>query len=108
MMIDILIVLVLGLAGFRITRALLFDTWIEGTRHRFYAFLVNRKRPAILWQKLLDLTTCTWCAGFWVSLTLTALYLRTYPWQFTIEQWISTFAVAAVQALLHVFEPDEE
>lgn len=101
---TLILVIILGLAAYRVTRFLLFDTLIEGVRNSFYTFLANRRRPAILWSKLLELTTCTWCAGVWVTTGLYLLWIN-YDWS---HAPILIAAIAAIQGLTHAFEPGDD
>lgn len=105
---QLILIAVLGLASYRATRFLLFDTLIEGIRSRWYTFLVNRRRPAIFWQKLLDLTTCTWCSGWWITTLIYSLFIKTAPWNFGIYEAVTLLAIAGVQGLVHAFEPGDE
>lgn len=105
-MLELAVIAILGLASYRLTRFLLFDTLIDGWRQRYYVFLINRNKPRLFWSKLLDLTSCSWCLGFWVSLAALSLYLGTAPWEFTKEQFISLFAIAGVQGFIHAAEPE--
>ena len=104
----VLTALLVGFASYRATRFLIFDTLIEQSREKFYVFLINRKHLRPLWDKVLDLTSCTWCLGFWVGLAAFSFLTSTYPWDFTRLQAIATFAIAGVQGLLHTVEPEED
>lgn len=111
MIIDLIPLLVLGFASYRLTRFFVIDTFFEGFRHKFYAFLTNRAdkkgKLQLLWLKIYELTSCTWCFGFWVSVALYTVYAWNQP-DFTKFDVINVFAVAGVQGLLHAFEPDNE
>lgn len=105
---ELVTLAILGFAAFRITRFLVIDTLIDGLRAKFHTFLANRRgKLQFLAQKALELTSCTWCAGFWVSLLLYSLYVWHNPLDFTRFDWINTAAVAGVQGLLHAYEPEE-
>lgn len=106
-MIELFPMLVLAFAAYRITRALIFDSWILATRQRWYNFLLSGAKLKTIREKALELTSCTFCLGFWVSLGLFSAYLASWPWDFSVKEWISVFAVAGAQAMLHVLEPDE-
>lgn len=109
MIIAFLPLVVLALAAYRITRFLVIDSLIEGLRAKFYVFLSNRQgKLRAIWQKLLELSSCTWCCGAWVSLALYSVYLWTSPLDFGRMDWISVFAIAGIQGLLHAFEPGDE
>lgn len=105
---DLATVIVIGIAAYRITRLALFDTIIEQSRARYYTFVANRKWFPRIREKILDLTSCSWCLGFWVSLALYSLVQKDFPWNLGIKGWILTFAIAGVQGPLHAHEPGDE
>lgn len=105
-MINLLVLLVLGIAAYRITRFLVIDTLFEGSRNKFHTWLANKQ--GMIYDKILDLTSCTWCLGFWVSLVLYSFYLWECPIDFNRLEWISTFAIAGVQGMLHALEPGDD
>ncbi len=124
------LVLILGLAAYRITRFIVSDSLLDGIRNKLISILFapdeltepqldeegNYQPPvldepyridiprfwAVTFGKLGELITCRFCIGFWVSL---ALYLSYQQWGLA---WpIMAFAVAGVQALLGGWEsPD--
>ena len=106
---NLIAIIVLGFAAFRITRFLVIDSLLDGSRTRFHVFLSNRQgKLKFFSEKLLDLTSCTWCTGAWITLLLYSLYIWHNPIDFTRFDWISVFAVAGIQGLLHAWEPDSE
>lgn len=109
---NLVTLLVLGFAAFRLTRLVVIDTLTAGLRNKVHSFLINRAQKqgklAFIWEKLYELSSCTWCAGFWVSLGLYTAYLWNEPWDFTRKDWIIVFAIAGIQGLLHAYEPDDE
>src|ERR1051325_3523535 len=106
MLIDIIPLLVLGFAAYRITRFLVIDSFFEGLRHKLYSFLVNRadknSKLHVLWIKTYELLSCTWCLGFWVSVILYTVYAWNQP-AFTKFDIINVFAIAGIQGLLHAW-----
>lgn len=107
-MIELVTLVVLALASYRITRILVIDSLFDGSRTKFHSFLLNRQgKSKVFWEKIYELTSCTWCAGVWVSFLLYSIYVWQNPTNFTRLDWISGFAVAGVQGLLHTFEADE-
>lgn len=106
MLITILPLVILTFATYRITRFFLFDTIIEGTRHRWYNRLL--KKDNLLRNKLVELTSCSWCFGVHASYALLSLYLRVYPWQLGVNGWITVAAIAGAAGLLHAYEPNGE
>lgn len=110
-MIEIIPLIILALASYRLTRFFIFDTLIAGTRNKFHSFLVNKAQKEgklhLLWEKLYDLTSCTFCLGWWISLALYTTYTLQYPWDFGRLGWINVFAIAAIQSFVHVLEPED-
>ena len=106
-------VLVIGLATYRIARALTRDSITEPFRHVLWSrafvalpdptsedgYAVNRRSRIFAW--LYGLMSCPYCAGFWIAL---GLY-----WAWTEGAWqrtaIAAVAVAGVQAALTAREP---
>lgn len=110
-MIDIIPLVVLSLAAFRLTRVFVIDTIFGGTRNKMHTVFVNRAQKNgklhLIWEKLYDLTSCTWCFGFWVSLILYWLYVWTSPADWNQLDVINVFAIAGIQGFLHSLEPDD-
>lgn len=111
MILNIVPLVILALASYRLTRFLVIDTLVEGLRHKFYGFLSNRAlkqgKLHLIWEKIYELSSCTWCAGFWVSLGLYTAYVWLAPWDFTRFDLLNILAIAGIQGLVHAFEPDE-
>lgn len=106
---QLMLLLMLGVASYRLTRLALFDTILNSPRQHWYVWLLNRKYrfTKALATKMLELTSCSWCLGAHVSWAVLALWNRTWPWQFGIHGWIFAFAVMGVQGMLHAIEPGE-
>lgn len=100
------ILIVLCLATFRVTRFILFDSFLDEPRDAFYAKIAHRED--YFSRKLFELTTCSWCFGFWVALLAYSLYIWSNPTDFDQYDGINVFAVAGLAGLLHAFEPDPE
>ena len=77
------ILLVLGLAVFRLTRLIVFDKIMEPFRRPFFTeieekdeqgkveiYLIPKEKGIRSW--IGELLSCYWCTGFWVSLCLTS------------------------------------
>lgn len=111
-MIDIIPLVVIAIASYRLTRFLVIDTLIASTRNKFHAVLINKAQKqgklARIWEKLYDLTSCTWCAGFWISLALYWAYTWTSPSNWDQKSIITIFAIAGIQGMLHALEPGDE
>lgn len=105
-MIDLAVLLILGFASYRATRFVVLDTLPEKLRQRFFLWLVNRKRLPRLSEKVLELFSCTFCAGAWITLIIASLYFKELPWAFTTNEWLSAIGIAGVQAFIHTVEPE--
>ena len=63
-----LIFVLLALGAFRITRLLVLDSIIDAQRTYLQCKIIGDKDPVPpRREKLYDLTTCSWCVGWWVS-----------------------------------------
>jgi len=98
-------IVILGFAAYRVTRFLVIDSLLEPARSNFHSML-ERKR-GIVWAKIYDLVSCTWCVGVYVSFALYCIYLWDLFVGWTRLDWLSAIAVAGVQGMLHAVEPDE-
>jgi hypothetical protein len=59
----------------------------------------------VWWRaRLVDLGSCTYCFGWWLSLTVACLWLWAWPWQLGREGWLTTIALAGAQALLNTLD----
>jgi hypothetical protein len=112
MIIEIIPLIVLAIAAFRITRFLIIDDLIHDVRARLYTFLANQAQKngklKFLWEKIYDLSACTWCTGFWVSVALYWTYIWTSPMFWSRFDVINIFAIAGIQGFLHALEPSDD
>lgn len=107
-MIELLPLVVLAFASFRLTRFLLFDSLIDEPRNFWYNQVGGGTKFRFIREKLLDLSSCSWCAGAWVTLFLYSIYVSDYPWEFSRFNWLSVLAVAGVAGMLHAYERTED
>lgn len=111
-MINIIPLIVLALAAYRLTRFLVIDTLISGVRNKFHSAIVNQAQKQgklqFLWNKIYDLSSCTWCLGFWVSVGLYWAYIWSSPINWGRLDFVNIFAIAGIQGLLHAWEPGDE
>lgn len=106
---TLLTLIILAFASFRITRLALFDTILEGTRLKFHIWLTSDEKAGnLLWSKIYEATSCSWCFGVYVSLLVFSVYFWVWPWDFAHQQWIEFIAVAGMQGYLHAYDPGEE
>ena len=104
------ILLVLGLAVFRLTRLIVFDKIMEPFRRPFFSeieekdelgkveiYLIPKEKGIRNW--IGELLSCYWCTGFWVSVGLTFLYMTH---SVVGEMIIFIFAIAAIGSLIEV------
>jgi hypothetical protein len=68
MTIDLVTLVILGLAAFRATHLITTDAIADGFRNKIWS-----KWPPS--TKIGYLITCNWCTGFWVSVFLVAFWL---------------------------------
>ena len=108
--IGIAVLLILGLAAFRLTRLIVFDKITEPMRRPFFneveekdeegnvaVYLVPKERGIRGW--IGELLACYWCTGVWVSLLLFSLYMSKWP---AGEFIILILAIAAIASILEV------
>lgn len=109
-MINLTVLVLLGLASYRITRLIVLDGIFDELREWFFKKLDFKKdkttgmyydRTNIFMTKLSYLLQCTWCTGVWVSLVVYYIYSRTFD-------FIPVAAIAGLQGLLHALEPADE
>jgi uncharacterized protein DUF1360 len=100
--------LVLGLASFRATRFVVFDSLTDPFRERIEMWHAV-KHESWIRTKIRDLFSCPYCVGFWLSLITLLVYVSavdqwsgTSLWVHAVEVW----AVAGVQALLNKWDGD--
>lgn len=104
------LIVVMGLASFRLTRLIVYDKITAFIRAPFFdeieekdenglteIYLVPKKKGLQSW--IGELLSCYWCTGFWASLFLFGLYL----YEPVIGQFlILLLAVAAIGSILEV------
>lgn len=105
MELNLVTFVILAAAAYRLTRLVVIDDISAPVRNAWTSFLADHPTKITGW--FLDLFTCTWCAGVWVSTAVYAVYLGNSPHTFTRVEWLTAAAIAGVQGLLHAFEPDE-
>jgi hypothetical protein len=93
----------LGFAAYRATQLGVHDTILDPARHRLAAWHANKldSRPR---KFLMQLISCIYCFGFWLSgVTLLVYLLAAGRWDDApvIVHGIEWFAVAGLQALLN-------
>lgn len=113
MPVDPWIFLLLALAAYRATRFFVDDSLIGGnyasgseigeTLHRWAR---DRDGNDKKWGRgrIADLASCTYCAGWWITLTVTCLWLYAWPWQLGREGWLTAAALAGAQALFNALD----
>lgn len=111
-------ILILGLAGYRITRFLVEDSLIERPRKKLVGDpsdptdrgwfgrryqLTHGRRKRFWINELYILITCAFCMSIWISLAIWNLYDR----HDLISAGFHVLAVAAVVAIIYDLRPDE-
>jgi hypothetical protein len=99
---TVLVLIILGLATYRVSRFFVIDSLLSRLRDRFHNFLLSHKQ-----NTLYELTSCTWCFSVHIAWLLYAGWTRLYPWQFGVNGWIIAGAIAGLSGLLQAWEPDE-
>lgn len=104
---DLMTLAVLGFASYRATQLVVWDSIGDGPRERLKSWHMNGVGPGRsnrLRTFVLNLTSCTYCSGWWLSLITLAVYLTaagqwgaSSVWVHAVEFW----AVAGIQALLN-------
>ena len=107
---DWTLLLLLGLAAFRLTRLIVYDKITEPLRRPFFQeisetgadgeqeiYLVPKEKGFTGW--IGQLLSCFWCVGIWVSLFLSVLYLGGWFWGNFI---ILVLAIAAIGSIIEV------
>lgn len=105
-MTEFITLIILAFASYRITRFIVIDTLPHTARMKFHTFLLNRKHFKWLFEKILELASCTWCLGIHVSWAIWWAYTKTYPWDFGVLGWLMVFGIAGIQGMLHAVEPE--
>lgn len=115
MTLNALTYVILSVAAYRITRFFLFDSLIGHSRQKYYVFLGNQsmdfsgsKFKRFLAHKLLELSSCSWCLGVWVSAGLYWLYTWTAPQYWGRMGYITVAAIAGFQGMIHAYEPSDD
>jgi hypothetical protein len=102
-LISLPVLLILAAAAYRGTQLAVHDTIADPIRNLIYAWHANKPdaRPRKWATKLIG---CTYCAGFWVSGIVLAVYLLvtgTFDRAPLLIHGIEWFALAGGQALLN-------
>ncbi|MFJ1695671.1 DUF1360 domain-containing protein [Streptomyces sp. NPDC088252] len=102
-MITIVELVILAFAAYRATQLAVHDSILDPARDRVFAW--HEKRPeAKLREFVINLISCTYCMGWWISGAILATYLIVTS-QFggtpLLVHGIEWFAVAGGQALLN-------
>lgn len=106
--IDLAMIVLLGLAVFRLTRLIVYDRITEFIRRPFFneieeteadgtveIYFTPKEKGIKGW--IGELLSCHWCAGIWVSLLLGGLYLYKTPFS---DYLIIVLAIAAIGSII--------
>ncbi|MFF4179706.1 DUF1360 domain-containing protein [Streptomyces sp. NPDC001750] len=102
-MISLTMLILLGTAAYRLTQLGVHDSILDPPRHRLAAWHAKNfdSKPRSF---LMQLISCTYCLGFWLSGATLGVYLVIHgAWDNTswLGHGIEWLAVAGVQALLN-------
>jgi hypothetical protein len=89
------ILVLCALVVYRVTRFLIADTLIEGTRTRFGDWLLGSE-PKVWRDKLYDLTTCPYCLSIWVSAATVAVVDAFMSVPLPVLVWLASAGLAMV------------
>lgn len=102
-MTTLLALIALGVASYRATHLVVHDSILDPARNQLFDWY-NLKPESKPRDLLTTLISCAYCAGWWVSGTVLAVYLTaTHGWDDAplLVHGIEWFAVAGIQALLN-------
>lgn len=105
-MLSLTELLVLGLASYRATQLVVWDTIGNETRDRLELWHA-RKHTSRFRTFMRQLIACTYCAGWWLSLVATLTYITaTTAWNDAplLVHAVECWAVAGIQALLNRYD----
>lgn len=92
---------VLALAGYRLTRLVVLDTILDGPRDWLLRRLATRPHvKAPVRAKLSELLQCVYCVGVWATLAIVAVW----HWAPGLRPGVMVIAVIGAQALLSSWE----
>ncbi|WP_241481560.1 DUF1360 domain-containing protein [Mesobacillus campisalis] len=99
-------ILIFGLASFRLTRLIVFDKITEWLRSPFFEELIEEGEIYLVPQKsgvrrwIGELLSCYWCTGIWTSAILLAVYVFIPAFGLPV---ILGLAIAAVGSIIESF-----
>nr|WP_230126886.1 DUF1360 domain-containing protein [Bacillus sp. CECT 9360] len=106
--IDLTMIILLGLAAFRLTRLIVYDRITEFIRRPFFKEIEETEEDGTVeiyftpkeegvkgW--IGELLSCHWCTGIWVSMLLGGLYLYQTPFS---DYVIIVLAIAAIGSII--------
>lgn len=85
--------LVLGAVTYRVTRFIIRDTLIDGLRWKVRTKLLNGD-PSLVRQKLMELLSCPYCLGIWVSAGAVGITLAFDDLPQPVWSWLAVAAIA--------------
>ena len=101
------LVLILGLATWRVARFITYDTLIQNQREWLVLKLVQKPeggfREKGLRYKISYLIGCPYCTGVWTSVALTAFATQSFPWSWGVTETLLAASVSGCQAILHTW-----
>jgi Protein of unknown function (DUF1360) len=105
-MLELLItVIIAGLVVYRVTRFVILDSMIEGTRDWIEGKLIGDK-PNLIRDKLDDLFHCPYCLSVWISAATIAVADRYRSVPLPVFAWLAT--AAACMVVWTIVEDDDE
>lgn len=103
---NLLDLIILSAVVYRATRFVQLDSMFEGTRDQVWTWFGDRAKIArwriteLLWEKLLDGSTCAFCVSVWLAGAAVPLYALASDYELA---WVSFFHWLAVATGAMVF-----
>lgn len=90
-MFQLQLTILLSLVTYRVTRFVVKDTIIEGTRIWLHTFILGKK-PKLWREKLQELISCPFCISVWISAATVAVTDRYVSVPLPVFQWLAVAA----------------
>jgi hypothetical protein len=100
----LILIVILGLVTYRVSRFIILDTLIEGWRDVFHSWLLSKPK---LWRvKLEELLGCPFCVSIWVSAGA-CLLTRWLVGSFAMPVWVWLGAATVALVVWEIIDAEE-
>ena len=89
---ELQLAILLSLVAYRVTRFVVKDTIIEGTRIWLHTFILGNKKPKLWREKLQELISCPFCISVWISAATVAVADHYVSVPLPVFQWLAVAA----------------